>query len=228
MAKGRKSEPKVNIGEVVVKTEDFMEKYQKPIVIGLSVVVLLVLIFFGFKKFYKEPLEEEAREQMFMAEHYFLIDSFKVALNGVEGGDYGFLKIIDEYGSTRSGNLAHYYAGICQRELGSYEEAITHLKKYNGKDEIVGGKALCAIGDAYVQLGKYDDAATYFMKAADYRDNLYAAEYLAKAALVYEELGKFADMLKAYERIKTDYPNSPAAQVVDKEIVRARILSERK
>jgi len=49
---------------------------------------------------------------MFFAEQYFEKDSLKLAMNG-DGTNPGFIQIIDEYGSTKSGNLARYYLGIC-------------------------------------------------------------------------------------------------------------------
>jgi len=45
-------------------------------------VVLIVLGFFGFRRFYLEPKEKEAQAQMFMAEKYFEMDSINKALNG--------------------------------------------------------------------------------------------------------------------------------------------------
>ena len=39
------------------------------------------------------------------------IHLYNLALNGGEG-KYGFIDIIDNYGSTDAGNLANYYAGM--------------------------------------------------------------------------------------------------------------------
>ena len=223
----KKQEHHVSVGEVVEKTEDFVTKYQKPILVVVGAVILVVLIFFSYKKLYSEPRNDEALAQMYMAEQQFQIDSFRLALNGEPGSYYGFLQVIDDFGSTNAGNLAQYYAGICQLQLGSFDEAIKHLKKYSSSDEIIQARAYAAIGDAYVELKSYDDAASYFIKAANHRDNTYAAMYLMKAAMVYEQLNRFNDAIKAYERIRTDYPNTIEAQEAEKEIVRANILSQK-
>jgi tetratricopeptide (TPR) repeat protein len=224
----KKQEHHISVGEVVEKTEDFVTKYQKPLLLVVSAVVLAVLIYFGYKKLYSEPHNDEALAQMYMAEQQFQIDSFRLALNGEQGSYYGFLQVINDFGSTDAGNLAQYYAGICQLQLGSFDEAIKHLKEYSSSDEIIQAKAYAAIGDAYVELNSYNEAASYFMKAASYKDNTYAAAYLMKAAMVYEQLNRFADAAKAYERIRTDYPNTMEAQEAEKEIVRANILSQKK
>ncbi|MDR0659517.1 MAG: tetratricopeptide repeat protein [Prevotellaceae bacterium] len=231
MAKNRKptknQEKHISVGEVVEKTEIFVTKYQKPIIIGISVIVLLVLVFFGYKKLYSEPRNDEALARMYLAEQQFRIDSFRLAFEGEPGSYYGFRRIIEDFGSTDAGNLARYYAGICQLRLGNFDEAVKHLKKYSSEDELIQAKAYAAIGDAYVELNSYNEAAGYFMKAADFRDNVYAAGYLLKAAMVYEELNRYADAIKAYERIRENYPNTMEAQQAEKEIVRVNILSQR-
>lgn len=218
--------PKVSVGEVVEKSEDFLTRNQKPILIGIGVIILAVVAFFGYRYLYKEPRNQEALAQMYMAELQFQQDSFNLALNGEPGSYYGFLQIIDEFGSTKAGNLSYYYAGISQLRLGHFEEAITLLKKYSSKDELVQAKAYCGIGDAYVEQGNYNDAVTYFMKAANYKDNEFTPSYLMKAAMVYEELGKYNEAIKLYERVTVDYATSLEASTAEKELVRAKILSQ--
>ena len=54
---------------------------------------------------------------MFIAEFYFQNNNYDLALNG-DGQFSGFLTIADSYSSTKSGNLANYYAAICLMNLG--------------------------------------------------------------------------------------------------------------
>ena len=143
----------VKVEEAFGKTEQFIENNQKIILIVVGIIVVVVLGFFGFKRFYLAPKEKEAQGQMFMAEKYFEQDSITKALNG-DGNYPGFLDIIDQYGITKTGNLAHYYAGICYLKKGEFEKAIDHLKHFSTKDKIVGPMALGAIGDAYMELNE--------------------------------------------------------------------------
>jgi tetratricopeptide (TPR) repeat protein len=84
------------------------------------------------------------------------------------------------------------------------------------------------IGDAYMQLGNIDKAASYYMKAADYTDNDFTTPlHLKKAALAYEKLEKYDDALKNYERIKTDYFKSFEQRDIDKYIARAKKLAKK-
>ncbi len=56
----------------------------------------------------------------------FESDSMDLALNG-NGANYGFLDIIDEYGSTPAGNSAHYYAGYSYYSKGDYYNTVVEL-----------------------------------------------------------------------------------------------------
>jgi TolA-binding protein len=65
------------------------------------------------------------------------------------------------------------------------------------------------IGDTYMEQEKYEDAATYYTKAAEYKPNKYfTPTYLMKAALAYEKLNRNDKAIEAYNRIITDYWDS--------------------
>ena len=212
----------VAVEEAFSKTEQFIEKNQKVIMIVVGILVVAVLGFFGFKRYYVAPKEKEAQSQMFMAEKYFEQDSLTKALNG-DGQYPGFLEIIDQYGITKSANLAKYYTGICYLKMGKFEDAITYLKKFKGKDLVVGPMATGAIGDAYMELNKADDAIEYYLKAADQKDNEFTSPlFLMKAGMAYEIQGKFDKAVEVYQRIKADYPRSYEGTEVDKHIAYAQ------
>ncbi|MDZ7774475.1 MAG: hypothetical protein U5L09_02100 [Bacteroidales bacterium] len=68
-------------------------------------------------------LKKEATSQIFVAERYFEQDSLQLALNG-DGQYPGFVEIADEYGMTKTGNLAHYYAGVSYLKLGEMKKLL--------------------------------------------------------------------------------------------------------
>ena len=51
-------------------------------------------------------------------------------------------------------------------------------------------------------------------------NNIYSGEYLLKAGVAYEEMGKNAEALACYNKIKNDYPQSVEAYDIDKYITR--------
>lgn len=208
----------VAVEEAFSKTEQFIEKNQKIILIVLGVLIVLVLGFFAFKRYYIAPRETEAQSQMFMAEKYFEQDSLNKALNG-DGNYLGFLDIIDQYSMTKSSNLSKYYAGICYLKLGQYENAIDYLKKFNGKDQMVGPMAEGGIGDAYMELNQVDKAISAYLKAAESRNNEFTSPlFYMKAGMAYQEQGKYDKALELYRKIKSDYPRSYEGTEIDKYI----------
>ena len=209
----------------LTKTEKFIEDNQKLITIVVLVIVGAVAIYLGFKRFYLGPLNQEAQSQMFMAERYFERDSFDLALYGDENY-YGFIDIIEEYGITKSGNLANYYAGISYLHLRDFESAIDYLKDFNRKGQLVGAVSYGAIGDAYNGLEEHEDAVDYYMDAAGYNENKFTTPlYLMKAGKTYEILGEYEKALEVYNKIKEVYPESSEGREIDKYITRAEIKS---
>ncbi|TSA25788.1 MAG: tetratricopeptide repeat protein [Bacteroidetes bacterium] len=215
----KKTEERIHsVEEALSKTEAFIEKHQKIILIFVGVVIVVVLGFFGFRKYYLEPKEKEAQGQMFMAEMYFEQDSLTKALHG-DGNYLGFLDIIDQYGLTKSANLANYYSGICYLKLGDYEQAIDYLKDFSGSDKVAAPMATGAIGDAYMEMGDVDRAISYYKKAADERDNdLTTPMFLMKAGISYEIQGDYRHALELYKRIKKGYPRSFEGVQIDRYI----------
>jgi tetratricopeptide (TPR) repeat protein len=210
-------------GSVLSKTEQFIDKNKKSISYVVGGLIILVALFFIYQKSYLAPLEDEAHQEMFMAENYFAKDSFKLALNG-DGQYPGFLQIIEEYGSTNAGNLANYYAGICFLRLGQFDEAIKHLKEYSTDDYLLYSVSNGAIGDAYLELGKLENAAKFYKKAAYDKANQFSSPfYLMKLGFVYEKLEQWEKALEAYEYIEKQYYRTNEGRKVEKYISRVKL-----
>ncbi len=224
MAEKKEHTTSEEVAQALSSVEVFFEKNKKIIIAVLGGIVLLVAAFFLYNKAYLAPMEKEAQEQIFIAEKYFEKDSFNLALNG-DGNNWGFLKIIDEYGMTSSANLAHYYAGICYLHLGNFNSAIDQLKKYKGKDPLVRSIALGATGDAYAELGDFKNAIKFYRKAAEWNSNDFTSPiYLMKAAGIYEIQKEYKEALKIYQNIKKEFPRSNEARMIDKYISRCETL----
>jgi len=215
----------VDIGSTYQQLEAFFNKNKKILTIALGALVVLVGGYMYYTEMIQKPKEKRALEELFTAEFYFGKDSFNLALNGREGEFYGFLQVIDEYGGTKAGNLARYYAGICYLRMGQFEEAISHLKKFKSSDVILGPMALGCIGDAYRELGQSEKAVSYYEKAARKSDNAFTAPmYLKKAGMTYEEdLKDLEKALKAYKKIREEYGNSAEGRDIARYIARIEI-----
>ena len=210
--------------EQVSKAEEFFNKYGNIIWGCLLAILIIGLGILAYAKFYLQPKKAEAMEQTYPAETSFRSGEYDLALNG-DGNVLGFSQVIEDYGS-KAGKAVYLYAGICELNLGNYEQAIAYLKKYNGKDGILAARALACTGDAYSALEDYKTALGYYEKAAARVDDMYAASYLLKAGVVCEELGDNARALEFYKKIKDKYPQSKEGYDIDKYI--SRIESQSK
>ena len=225
MAK-KKAQQADNLQELesaLTKTERFIEENQKPITYAVGAIILVVIAYLSFTRFYLQPRQDEAQSQMFMAENYFERDSFNLAING-DGNYLGFLDIIDDYGMTKSANLAKYYTGISYLHLEQYEDALDYLKGFKTKDLLLGPISEGARGDAKLELGDMEGALKHYEKAYSMNDNeLTTPVYMMKAARLLETMDELEDALVLYQEIKDKYPETTEGQNVDKYIARVEI-----
>lgn len=209
--------------EALTVGEQFIEKNQKMIVNVVLGLVVIIAGYFGYNRFIVMPKATEAANQIFNAQNYFEKDSFNLALNG-DGNSLGFLEIIDKYGSTPSGNLAKYYAGLSYLYIGEYEDAIHYLKKFSSDDLLLGNLAIANIGDAYMQLGNYKQAMQQYKKAASSKVNDFSTPlFLMKQGLAAEKAGELKEALKVYEQLESEFPSSPEARDIEKYIERVQL-----
>ena len=223
--KDNKEKQNVEIGEVISKTEAFIEKNKK-LLTGIIVAILVVVAaIFGIRA-YNNSRQATAEEEIFAAEQWFAMDSLQLAMKG-NAMHMGFEAIADEYGSTKAGNRAKYCAGIICLRQGEYQRAIDYLESCKLKDDFTPILAKVLIGDAYYELDNVKEAVNYYEKAAKMDDNEMTAPYaLFKAGMGYMKLGDNAKANEAFTQIKEKYPFSTEARQIDKYIGAAEQLAE--
>jgi tetratricopeptide (TPR) repeat protein len=218
MAQEVKDQPIVDVEQAFSKTELYIEQNKKSLLIILAVIIALAGGYYAYKYWYVAGEETKARVDMYQAEDLFGKDSLDKAITS-------FTTIVDDYSVTPSGNLAEYYLGICYLKKGKFEDAIEHLKAFDSNDQIVGPVATGAIGDANMELGKTDEAITFYLKAAEQNNNKFTSPiYLKKAAMANEDKANYADAVKLYERIKNEFAETMEGKEMDKYIARAKAL----
>ena len=211
------------LDETASLTENWVARNQK-IIIGLVAgVAILTLGYLAYQKFIATPKQDEAANEMFVAQQNFqkatdgvASDSlYKLSLNGSEG-KFGFIKIADEYSGTDAGNLANYYAGMAYLNTGKYAEAIDFLSKFNSEDIVLNAMAKGAIGDAYSQQNKPKEALENYVKAAEANKNDFTTpRFLLKAGKTALALGNKEEALKYFTDIKDNYDAAPEAASID-------------
>ena len=222
MAKQNVTPQETAVEEAVSKTESFFENNSKLVVGVLVAIFVLAGGIYGYRKFVAEPRLEKAANLISEAQYRFeaATPDYALALNGDENGA-GFLEVIDNYGSTPSGNLAKHYAGICYLHLGDLDAAAEYLAKYSPvkglPGQIINAQNLGLQGDIAVEQGNLDKAAKLFDKAAKASDNTYTAPlYLRKQALVLMAQGKDKEAAEIAQQILNNYPASAEAREIEK------------
>lgn len=211
--------------DVILRAKGFWAKNQKPVSIAVIALIVIFGGWYAYNNYVVAPKEEEAEKTMFKAEEYFRQDSLNLALKG-DQFNRGFIYIINNYGSTKAGKLAKYYAGICYLRTGNFNKAVEYLKDFTTDAKQLQMMDYGALGDAYSELNKNDDAINYYKKAAEeFTDDAnMSSEYLFRAALKSEVIGKTGQALDLYKELKQKYPTTERGFAADKYIYRLNII----
>ena len=210
------------LGTAMNKTEMFFEKNSKSMIIALLALFVLAAAIFGYRQLISQPRERKAAEMIAQAQYRFesTTPEYQLALEGDANGP-GFLDVIDQYGSTRAGNLAKHYAGICYLRTGDLENAAAYLAKFSPVKGIPGAlinaQNYGRQGDVAVEQQNYAAAVKFYEKAVAAADNnMTAPMYLRKAGLAEQAQGNTEKAAAYYERILTSYPASMEAREAEK------------
>ena len=211
----------IDVAEVGKDAQHWLEVYQKPLIIGVAALALIIGGYFAWNS-YVAGNQKKAIASMWKAEQLFERDSFALALSNPGGGFDGFLDIAKKYSSTPAGETAHFYAGICYLNLGKFDEAITHLEDFSPNGTISPTMKYGALGDAYSEKKDYVKALKMYKEAAN-SGNVedLKAFYLKRYGMLSENQNDASSALGAYQEIKTKYGMTTEARDIDKFIARA-------
>lgn len=210
----------VDLGGVQQQAQTLWAQYGKMITYVGGGILALAIGYFAYKFLYAAPRQAEAEKEMFTAELLLGQDNYKAALEGDSTGVKGFTAIMNDYSGTPAANLSKYYAGVCNLNLGNFEQAVQNLEDYNGNG--VG----CimkhgALGDAYSELNNFDKAASNYDDAIDAGDDEVLTPYYMKKMAVLVMTGKAkGDAKKLWETMREKYPRSPEAAEAEKMLAR--------
>ena len=201
----------------VSKTEAFFEKNKKAIIIAVVAIIVIVVGAILFNNYYLEPRANEASTELAKSQELFDQQQYDKALTG-------FQKVASDYSSTNAGNLAQLYIGLCQANLGKWQEAVNGLESFSSKgDQMISPAAEGALGNAYANLKQLDKAVDHLKKAAKMADNnSLSPTFLIQAGEILESQCKKDEALKLYQEVKEKYFNSMQYQTIDAYIERCK------
>ena len=208
----------IDVAQVSEKTTHWFEVYKKPLLyagIGLLAIIVGTVAW----NYVQAGNQKKAIAAMWRAERMFEQDSFNLALTNPGGGYDGFLDIARKYGSTTTGNLAHYYAGVCYLQTGKFDEAIQELEKYSPKGDLLGASKAGALGDAYSEKKDFAKAMKFYKEAGSVgvSDDIKSL-YLKRYGMLCQIQNKNAEALEAFKEIKDKYPLTLEGREIEKYI----------
>ncbi|MDB5268426.1 MAG: cytochrome biosynthesis protein [Hymenobacter sp.] len=191
----------------LAESEDFVRNNRSLLLGILAVVVLAVVGGFGYYT-WRNQQDSKAQASMFRAVNNWEADSLNKAIKG-DGKAPGLTTVANEYGSTKAGNLANFYAGVASLKKGDYKAALDYLEDFSSDDYLVQSRAYSLMGDAQLELNKPKEAADLYAKAAEHNANeFFSPGYLLKEGTARELAKDDEGAVKAYDRIITDYPTA--------------------
>jgi tetratricopeptide (TPR) repeat protein len=208
--------------ETLNKSEAFFLKYKNAMIGAVVAVVVIVAGAILYNNYVAAPRAEKASTALAKSQEYFAQEQYALALNGDSLCNVGFAKIAADY-SGDAANLANLYAGLCNAQMGNWEQAAKYIEQFSDKgDQMISPAALGALGNVYAHLNQLDKAVSTLKKAADQADNIsLSPTFLVQAGEILESQGKKDEALKLYETVKSKYAYSMAAQTIDAYIERA-------
>lgn len=211
-----------SLGAAMNRTELFFERNGRAITWLVLALIVVAALVFGYRALVSAPRAKKAVEMMAQAQQRFEAQTpdFELALLGDANGA-GFLDVAEQYGSTRAGNLAKHYAGICYLHMGDLEAAARYLAMYSPvkglPGQLVNAQNYGLQGDVAVGRGDYASAEKFYVRAAEASDNgLTAPMYLRKAGQAAQARGDAAAAAAFYQRIIDDYPSAFEAREAEK------------
>lgn len=204
----------------VSKTEQFIEKNSKFIIIGF-----IGLLFIAFAAFFinssSSKKEAKVKDIAYTAQNYFSEEQWQLALDGDET-NVGFISIAKNQKGSKLGNLANYYAGICYIKTGEFQNAVDYLTSYKAtKDPNINGLVLMNLADAYMELDQKDKALSIYKKAANTESEVYQADFIYRYAMALQSTAgevsssSLKEAKKQFERIVKEFPNSQHARTAE-------------
>ena len=219
MAEVKSARPHTTESEAVIeRAKDFWGRFGKPLSIALGAIVLVVAAFLIYKNFVSGPKEKKANDAIFRAQEFYAQDSLDKALNG-DAQFPGFERIISQYGGTKAGELAKFYAGSIYLKKGTFDKAVKYLKDFSTDAPQIQARAYKLLADAYAEQGKGKDAVDLYKKAATTfeEDDVAASEALFLAGYLSDKiLNDKAGAIDLYKQVKTKYAQTQWGFEADK------------
>lgn len=182
---------------------------KKKVYIGLVIVLAIgvgIYLYLNNQKMKNEEAEVKLSAVISLYEQ----EKYQEAINGDPStGITGLKQIVDEYGSTNSGETSKLYLGNSYYNLKDYDNALRQFEDYSGSNVIIKASCLSGIGAVYEAKGDMKKAAEFFEKAGTLSKEAAAnQENIFYAIRAYTAAGDKQNAKRMFDMLKEDYPKS--------------------
>jgi predicted negative regulator of RcsB-dependent stress response len=131
--------------------------------------------------------------------------------NKFTDADKKFLQVAGQYGRTKPGQVARYYAALSEAQLKQYAEAEKNLGQVvSSGDESLAGLAKFQLAEVYQQENKGSQAVDLYKQLSD-KPSIFVPKPMAMLALAdYYRKTDPAQATKLYNQVKQEFPDAAA------------------
>lgn len=185
------------------------DENKKKVYIGIAAIVVIVAGIFLYVN-NRKAKNEEAETKLSAVISLYEQGKYPEAMNGdPASGIMGLNAIVNEYGSTNSGETAKLYLGNCYFNLKDYDNALKQFDSYSGSNDIVKSSCISGMGAVYEAKGDLKKAGEYFEKAANVNKGVVInQENLFYAIRAYTNAGDKESARRIFASLKEQYPKS--------------------
>lgn len=212
--------------EITTSLQTFTELLvarKREAIIGVSVVAALAIIFFGWS-YYSSSRNAKAQAELSQAIGTYNDTTIKSDKERYQKTLAAAQKTYDDYGSLAIGRIALYFVAMSQEGLGDTAKAEQNLQQVIQRgDAGIKGVAQFALAEIYKKHGDTQ-------KAIETYKPLFDSGGYSKSAVAYElattyEENKQTDQAKEfYQKVVTDFPDSPFRQNADEALKRLGVV----
>jgi tetratricopeptide (TPR) repeat protein len=207
--KVKKHQQDDKIAALYYQAVDYFEKNKNKVYwVITGVIVVIAVIFIYFKS--QNAKEIEASDALVKIQTIYFSGNYQQAMNGDSLGiAKGLIYIVDNYGSTQSGQIAKILLANCYYSSNDFDNALKYYKDFSGKNEIMKAASLSGIASVNEAKGDFKEAAVNYEKASRVsKDIVNNDEYLYNAIRNYFNLKDTESVKKISKQIKENYPKS--------------------
>jgi predicted negative regulator of RcsB-dependent stress response len=186
---------------------------KKEFIVGGSALLVVILAIVGWS-LYRSSQNTKAQLQLAQVIRVY-DDTTKPDKQRFESTITEAQKTIDAYGSSPAGAIAEYYAGLSHEALGDTTKAVQSLQgAIDHGDTTIKGVAQFALAGIHKKHGEGTKAIEVYKQLYD-SGNYSKSAVAYELAVLYEATDQPNQARDYYQKIVTEFPESPFRQVAD-------------